>query len=258
MSASAKIRVVIDIREEELWKEFGGDESPVGSPDEWSVEKKALDVGDIAFYVDTNPVPALVCERKTAEDLGASQKDGRYREQRARLYALRGAGTAIAYIVESPPWSFNLSRTWCRGSFSEVHLQQAIARLMLRHTIPVFHSTKVSETASWIRRFAKALCADPTVYTSGLATTACEAAHAYTEAIHVKKAENSSPERIFLCFLLAIPGLGKSAAEAIAEATQSSFQKLCAMSESELMEIKGGKRKLGKTIAAALYAALHS
>ena len=250
------IRVIIDIREDDLWREL----EPYYElkADGWWVEKAPLDVGDIAFFVEGCEKPALVLERKTAEDLGASQKDGRYREQRARLYAMRGKGTGIGYIIEAPAWSPTLSRSWCRGAFTEVHLQQAIARLQLRHTIPVFQSSKLSETVQWIRRFAKVLNADPETYTCGMAETAKEAAAAYTEAIHVKKAENNSPERIFLSFLLAIPGLGKASAEAVAKAAEYKFSKLLAFTEQELCDIQGGKKKIGKTIGQAIYSAIHT
>lgn len=253
------IRVVIDMREDDLWAHLEPYRTADGEG--WWVEKAALSVGDVAFYAATDvsgATPLAVFERKTAEDLGASQKDGRYREQRARLLALRGAKTAIAYIVEAPHWTPSLSSTWCRGKFSEVNLQQAIVRLQLRYTIPVFMSDSIKETGTWIRRIAKALIADPAVFKEGLASSACEAAAAYTEAIHVKKADNATPERIFMSFLLTLPGMGKAAASAVAEATKSSFMGLQALSEKELCEIKVGKRKLPKTLATAIHAALHS
>jgi ERCC4-type nuclease len=253
------IRVVIDMREDDLWTQL----EPYRTPDSegWMVEKAPLDVGDIAFYAasdvsGTNPL--VVLERKTAEDLGASQKDGRYREQRARLLALRGKRTAIGYLVEAPHWSPSLSNSWCRGSFNEVHLQQAIVRLQLRYTIPVFMSAGLRETGIWIRRIAKALVATPTVFQEGLACTAADAAAVYTEAIHVKKAENNSPERFFHSFLLAIPGLGKAAVSAVAAAAKNSFIALQAMSLEELSAITTGKRKLGMTLASAIHTAIHS
>ena len=261
-AATQTIRAVIDMREDDLWAQLEPYHTLV-EKEGWYATKAQLGVGDIALYLEnadgTLPAnPLMILERKTAEDLGASQKDGRYREQRARLYAMRGNGTAIAYIIETPPWSANLSRTWCRGAFNEVKLQQAIARLQFRHTIPVFMAANIKETIAWIRRFAKTLLADPSAYTSGLATTACEAAQAYTDSIHVKKAENNSPDRIYRSFLLAIPGLGKASVDAIATATEHSFTKLLALSEKELAELKGGKRKVGKAAAAAIYAAVHS
>jgi ERCC4-type nuclease len=254
------IRVVIDVREEDLWAQLEAYRTP-DSVEGWWAEKTTLDVGDIAFYAATDVSgahPLVVLERKTAEDLGASQKDGRYREQRARLYALRGAGTSIAYLVEAPHWSPTLSTSWCRGTFNEVNLQQAIVRLQLRYTIPVFQASCMRETIQWIRRIGKALAADPTVFKTGMATTACDAAAAYTEAIHVKKADNNTPERIFLSFLLSIPGMGKAAASALADEVKSSFTTLQSLSEDEISVIKIGKRKIGKSLASTIFAALHS
>lgn len=257
------IRVCIDIREDDLWRELepfhAGTTTALA--ENWRAEKTALAVGDVAFYRGddlSGATPIVILERKTAEDLGASQKDGRYREQRARLYALRGAGTAIGYIVEAPPWSPTLSRSWCRGAFTEVNLQQALVRLQLRYTIPIFQATSVRETVQWIRRIAKTLVADPTAFQGGVATTRDAAAAAYTESIHVKKASNNTPERIFLSMLLAIPGIGKAAADAVATATHSSFTALLALSESQIGDIVAGKRKIGKAVAAAIHAALHT
>ena len=259
------IRVLIDIRETDLWRELEPYRT-VGT-EQWFVEQTTLDVGDVAF-TNTEDIsgssgssggkPYVVLERKTAEDLGASQKDGRYREQRVRLYALRGAGTAIGYLLESPPWSPTLSRSWCRGAFNEVHLQQAMVRLQLRHTIPIFQSASVRESVQWIRRIAKSLVADPTVFQGSLAQTASAAATAYTEAIHVKKAENATPERILRTMLLAIPGLGKTFVDALLESGHNSLTAIQAMTEEQLSELKAGKRKLGKSLASVIHAALHS
>lgn len=252
------LRVVIDIREDDLWAELAPWHT--ASAEGWVAEKATLDVGDIAFYAATDlsgAAPLVLLERKTAEDLGASQKDGRYREQRARLQACRGAGTSIGYVVEAPTWSPTLSRTWCRGKFNEVNLQQAMVRLQFRYNIPVFHAASLKETVMWIRRIAKALVGDPAVFKSGMATKASEAAAAYTEAIHVKKADNNTPERIFLSFLLAIPGLGKTAAAAVAKRVENSFTALQALTLAELCEIQGGKKKISKTLATAIYDAIH-
>jgi ERCC4-type nuclease len=263
------LRVVIDIRESELWDALEPWHAP--SEDGWIAERAALAVGDIAFYgalgpsaaaadgaLGPPPTPLVVLERKTAEDLGASLRDGRYREQRARLQALRGAGVSVGYVIEAPPWSPTLSRTWCRGAFTEVQLQTAITRIQMRYGLTVLQASSVKETVQWIRRIAKALVADPAVYTGGMATTAAEAAAVYTEAIHVKKAENSTPERIFLTMLLAIPGLGRTMADAIAAAVGNSLTALQALTVEQLADLKAGRRKVGVSLATVIHAALHS
>jgi ERCC4-type nuclease len=252
------VKVSVDIREDDLIAAMSayttlGDEG-------WYIVPERLDVGDIAFQIESGDLSGVkvVLERKTAADLGASQKDGRYREQRARLYSLRGSGVAIGYIVEAPAWSPTLSRSWCLGAFNEVHLQQAIVRLQFRHSIPVFHTMCLADTIAYIRRIAKLLVADPSVFQSAAAKTTAEAAAAYTAEIHVKKADNNTPERILYAMLMAIPGVGKTAADAMIASCGGSFTALVGKTVEELGAIPLGKRKLGVALATTIYAALHS
>lgn len=250
------ITVVIDIREHELWGLLTPWHTENGEG--WIAVKNTLEVGDISFYNDISGTPLVVLERKSADDLGASLGDGRYREQRARLLSLRGQGASIGYILEAPPWSPTLTRTWCRGKFTEIQLQQSIVRLQFRYTIPVFQSGSPKDTVQWIRRIAKQLVADSTVFTSGLSTDRVQVAAAYKDAIHTKKASNNTPEIIFQSMLQTIPGLGKSAVDAIAATVDSSFQTLLFMSVDDLAEIDTGKRRLGTKLATALHTVLHS
>ena len=261
---TTSVKVSIDIREEELIKAMESYTSP-GGAEGWYIVPERLDIGDIAFCVESGDLSGVrvVLERKTAADLGASQKDGRYREQRARLYSLRGtgvdgSGVSIGYIVEAPAWSPTLSRSWCLGAFNEVHLQQAIIRLQLRHSIPVFHTMCIADTIAFIRRIAKLLVADPAVFQSVAAKTTAEAAAAYTAEIHVKKADNSTPERVLYAMLMAIPGVGKTAADALVNVSGGSFTALYGKTVEELAVIPLGKRKLGASLAATIHAAFHS
>jgi ERCC4-type nuclease len=257
-TGTTTVKVSIDIREEELIKAM--DSYKTISTEGWYIVPERLDVGDIVFTVECGDLSGvkIVLERKTAADLGASQKDGRYREQRARLYSLRGSGIGIGYIVEAPAWSPTLSRSWCLGTFNEVQLQQAIIRLQLRHSIPVFHTMCISDTIAYIRRIAKLLVSDPTVFQSVAAKTTAEAAAAYTAEIHVKKADNTTPERVLYAMLMAIPGVGKSAADALVHVCSGSFSTLYGKTVDELALISLGKRKLGATLAATIHTALHS
>lgn len=261
------VKVSIDIREEDLIKAMSAytlaedaDATATVPSEGWYIVPERLDIGDISFQIESGDLSGVkvVLERKTAADLGASQKDGRYREQRARLYSLRGTGTAIGYIVEAPAWSPTLSRSWCLGAFNEVHLQQAIVRLQLRHSIPVFHTMCLNDTVAYIRRIAKLLVSDPTVFQSVMARTSAEAAAAYTAEIHVKKADNNTPERILYAMLMAIPGVGKTAADALVHTCGASFTTLYEKTVDELAAIVVGKRRLGNALATTVYSAFHS
>lgn len=252
------IRVVIDTRETDLWA-LCAPYTDISGNEGWIAEKRNLDIGDISFYLnDISGAPLVTLERKRVDDLGSSQKDGRYREQRARLLAQRGLGTSVGYIVEAPYWTPNLSNSWCRGSFTEVHLQQTLVRLQFRYTMPVFQVSKVNETMMFVRRIAKMLAADPAVFRGGLAETAKGAAAVYTEAVHIKKADNKTPERIFVAMLSTIPGLGGAAVTALGTATQYSMKAMLSMSVNEIAAIPTGKRTIGPSVAGVVWAALHS
>jgi ERCC4-type nuclease len=253
------IYVIVDGREHDLWA-LCAPYTDVETSEGWVAQKQNLEIGDVAFYdnADLSGAPLVTLERKKAEDLGASQKDGRYREQRARLLAQRGQGTAVGYIVEAPHWSPNLTNSWCRGAFTEIHLQQTLVRLQFRYTIPVFQTASVAETLMFVRRIARMLAADVGVFRGGLADTASGAAAVYTEAVHIKKADNKTPERIFVAMLGSLPGLGPSAVAALAAATGHSFTRLLAMSEADIAAVSTGKKKIGATVAGVVYAAIHS
>ncbi len=261
------VRVIIDTREDDLWAALEAwlPDSAAAKEDGWTVERRALDVGDIAFYQrisgDEEEKEVVVLERKTAEDLGASQRDGRYREQRARLLAKQGKGVKIGYILETPAFTPTLSKSWCFGRFTESHLQNTILRLQLRYGISVFHATGgMRETVQWIRRIAGALHADPRVFEEGVAKTDTAAAAAYTESIHVKKSANMEGDRVLHTMLRTIPGVGSAAADAIVKATKGSFPAFYEMTEEMLaaLALGEGKRKLGKALATKIWTVFHT
>jgi uncharacterized protein (DUF849 family) len=90
------------------------------------------------------------------------------------------------------------------------------------------------------------------------AKTTAEAAAAYTAEIHVKKADNTTPERVLYAMLMAIPGVGKTAADALVHVSGGSFTALYGKTVEELAVVPLGKRKLGAVLAATIHAAFHS
>jgi ERCC4-type nuclease len=214
-----------------------------------SLSTAALPVGDIAIRVgETDDV---LLERKSVDDLASSHGDGRYKEQRARLLAQRGTGVSIGYIVEGAASAFTAAR------FSEADLKNAILRLQFRYTIPVFPTSSVADSAALVKAVCVALLRDAACFKGGLATTAAGAAAVYSEAIHVRKAENSTPDRVVRSMLRVVPGLGPTAVEGVAVAVGSSLTRLLALTEAELAAIPVGKRRLGPALARVLYAVLH-
>ena len=210
----------------------------------------ALPVGDVAIKLGDELVVLL--ERKTVDDLASSHGDGRYKEQRARLLAQRGAGVSIGYIVEGVASAFAAAR------FSEADVRNAVLRLQFRYTIPVFPTSSVADSAALVQAVVVALQRDGNCFKGGLADTAAAAAAAYDEAIHVRKADNSTPDRVVRSMLRVIPGLGPTAVEGVAAAAGSSFARLLALSEAELAAIPLGKRRLGPALAKVVHSVLHA
>ena len=81
------ISITVDVRERELIRILGND-----------ANVKALDMGDVLVRSGWE----WVFERKTLDDLAASIKDGRYREQKSRLLA-HYPPHRITYILEGAP-----------------------------------------------------------------------------------------------------------------------------------------------------------
>lgn len=92
------MKIIVDVRERELIDAFsrmqGNDPKLMTGLD---IEQKQLPLGDILF-----PSASLIIERKTIDDLVASIRDGRYKEQSFRLQHNNGEyhHHNILYVVE--------------------------------------------------------------------------------------------------------------------------------------------------------------
>ena len=214
----------------------------------------ALDVGDFMIQT-TEGAPLLVAERKSHADFAASNSDGRYREQRARLMAVRGSGVAVLYILEGT-WSAEGSLTYCGGRTTEELLQRLTTRLILRYGMPVLTSSSLSETARWCQVLLAQLGADPAVFQpeDGLAAATTAAMTSFTAALNTVKKGNKTASGTAQAMMSAIPGLGDKRVTALL--ASKSIADLVAMTEAEIAALViGGKRigdKLAQTIAAAL------
>lgn len=210
-----------------------------------------LDIGDIMIQNDAGE-PLLIAERKSHADFAASNNDGRYREQRARLMAVRGSGVAIVYILEGV-WSEGDSLQY--GRTSEKQLKRLTTRLVLRYGLPVISTKSIPDTAQWIKLILEQLTDDPTVFEpeGDMATATTAAMSGMTAALSTVKKGNKTPQGTAHAMLTAIPGLGAKKVDALL--TTHSIRDLAALSAEELSALQvGGKRLgvLGEAIASAL------
>jgi len=208
-----------------------------------------LDVGDIMIQ-NAEGEPLLVAERKSLADFAASNADGRYREQRARLMAVRGSGVAVVYILEG---------TWTEGQMygrtSETQLRRLTTRLILRYGMPVLAATSILDTARWCRTLVAQLADDATVFQPDSEDATVTAMSGFTAALSTVKKANRTPVSTATGMLGAVPGLGPKRVTALL--TTHSIADLVSLTEGELAELVVGKR-LGPVVASTLYTALRA
>jgi ERCC4-type nuclease len=214
---------------------------------------KALEVGDFLIQASDGR-PLLVVERKSHADFAASNRDGRYREQRARLMTVRGNGAAVLYILEGA-WSAALDRTY--GSTTEKTLQRLTTRLLLRYGIPVLASASIQETGRWCATLLEQLTEDPAVFEpeDGLSAATASAIADYTATFSSVKKGNKDAASTAAAMLSAVPGLGAKKVEALLAA--HSISSLAALSAVDLAALDTGGRALGAKAAATLHESLH-
>jgi ERCC4-type nuclease len=144
------MRVIIDIREQDLYVECMNviaNDSKIGFA---RLEKQQLDLGDILLTSDEGN-PLVLIERKTFPDMMASIKDGRYKEQSHRL----------SHLEEYPPHSiFYL----LEGGFHQLHtplekriVYSSIASIQMFKGFSTYKTTSLRESAEWIISLANKL-----------------------------------------------------------------------------------------------------
>jgi len=102
---------------------------------------KNLDLGDYLFKLNEENV--IVVERKTIEDLASSIKDGRYREQKARLLQHFNKNQII-YVIEGNLLNNNKSFNYNKVKKSTIY--SSLINLGLRDGICMFHTNNSEET----------------------------------------------------------------------------------------------------------------
>ena len=216
-----------------------------------------LDVGD--FLIQSTAAegqPLLVAERKSLADFAASNVDGRYREQRARLMAVRGGGTAVVYMLEGV-WSGDDSRLVSHGRTTEGQLRRLTTRLVLRYGMPVIATATLVETARWCRTLLAQLTDDAAIFQpeEGMATATAAAMSSFTAALSTVKRSNRTAGGTASAMLSAIPGLGAKKCEALV--AERSVADLVGLSADELSALVVGGKRLG-VLGPVIHEALHS
>lgn len=248
MDTASSVVLVLDVREHGLAAALTSLNVPYTTAQ--------LDVGD--FMIQTaGGEPLLVAERKSHLDFAASNQDGRYREQRARLMAVRGGGVAVLYVLEGR-WSGDDARRVGHTRCTEGQLRRLLSRLVLRYGMPVLESDGLVGTAIWCRTLLAQLSDDATVFQpeGDMATATAAAMTTMTAALSANKKGNKTASGAATAMLSGVPGLGGKRVEALL--AERSVADLAQLSVAELAAITAGGKRLGEKLAATLHAALHA
>lgn len=214
-----------------------------------------LDVGDFMIQTATGE-PLLVAERKSHVDFAASNQDGRYREQRARLMAVRGGGVAVLYILEGR-WTGDSDRRVGHTRATEGQLRRLLSRLVLRYGMPVLESDGLAGTATWCRTLLAQLSDDAAVFQpeGDMATATAAAMSTMTAALSANKKGNKTAAGAASAMLSGIPGLGGKRVEALL--AEHSIATLTGLGATELSALQVGGKRIGEKLGTTIHEALH-
>lgn len=177
-----------------------------------------LPMGDFVIKVDN--VECLVIERKTLPDLAASLKDGRYKNQKARMLDTFG-NQRIAYVFERfdgihlrPPNNDNSNTKVCVSGIATDALVSAVINTSVRDHIQCYHTSNINETINLVKNIFKRIEKNPEKYVSS--NTILNTTLNTTPNTQPVKLKNSTPHDCYIAQLCQIPGVSLKTAESIA------------------------------------------
>lgn len=236
------LHLLVDVREKALISEL----TRLGA----SLTVATLDVGDITIQ-DEDGTPLLVAERKSLADFAASNTDGRYREQRGRLLAVKGGGAAVLYFLEGH-WKGDLGAMHGFRTSEEL-LKRLTSRLTLRYGLPVLMSADVRETAQWCQLLLRQLTEDTAAFSAEAG--AVSALGTFTEAISAVKRDNRTAGNLTAGMLSAIPGLGGK--RAVALSGDYTIADLVGLTATEIGNLVISGKRLGEKLGRTIWTTLH-
>ena len=221
--------IIIDTREQDIIKLL--------EDKNIDFKKEQLLVGDIMYK--KNDEILYIIERKTIDDLGASIKDGRYKEQKARLLSHYDA-TKVFYLFEGYiDRSKNLDKKSVLGS---------IINILFRDNIKIINTVNLIQTVDVIEQIK-------TKYMAGKFIEGASISN-YTDTIKLNKKDNMTKELCNIIQLATIPGVSKTTGTIIMEkykTLQHLIEEYKINGELMLKDLVLGKKKLGKVLSKRIY-----
>ena len=172
---------------------------------------KQLDLGDIIVEDNSNENDVkelFIIERKTVRDLIASVKDGRYKEQKIRLEAMKSNGECreILYIVEG---DLNIGL-----NDDEIKtFNGSIISTQMRDSINVIRTMNINETVDFLLRLKSRCISNDCWEKKGKKNKNDD--EQYLSTIKRKKGNNITKNGCQLLIISSVPGVSQETAKVI-------------------------------------------
>jgi len=224
------MNIIIDNREQQLIKLFKEYEK--------NIIIKNLDIGDIIYKLNDDII--YIIERKTFNDLGASIKDGRYKEQKIRL--LSNSNNNIYYIIEG---DFNSCTT-----LNKKALLGSIINMIFRDNIKIIFSYDIKQTYDILLQIKEK-------YINGKFNQNNQNnQNDYISCIKLNKKKNMDKKTCNIIQLATIPGISKNIAKIIIDkynTIDNLITEFKLNGENMLETLNLGKKNLGKILSNKIY-----
>lgn len=168
-----------------------------------NIETQQLDIGDIHIACDNK---LWILERKTVQDLMASIKDGRYKEQKMRL---QSTGSDCTYVIEGDDVLSHKFQQY------QTILSGAYLHTMYRDNIRVIFTKNINDTCTFILTLACKIADRPDAFMQEKSIISSE----YIDCVKLKskKIDNITPDNCYLMQLSQIPTISITIAKKIQE-----------------------------------------
>jgi ERCC4-type nuclease len=223
------MKIIIDIREQSLFDIFLL-KFAENANNNIQILKQVLPLGDILFVSD-HDIPICIIERKTLQDLLASIKDGRYKEQSYRLsnsteyhkhnifYLVEGIMSTLRTSQEKTTiYSAMASLQLFKGfSFIRSSSQNETVDLLINMADRIHRGIKNGETFAYSNtmKIDSSISNEMTENVIIESNTSNENIANYCNVVKKVKKENITPENIGEIILCQIPGISSVTAIAI-------------------------------------------
>ena len=176
------------------------------------ISQENLNIGDI-HLCKPDGTTLMIFERKTIQDLAASIRDGRYKEQGLRLTHSSVPNHHIVFIIEGNIENYQ-PNAYTKQPLQQSALYSSIVSTLYYKGFSVLQTKDLVDTGKWILRFAdKMIRSKDTPYYDMQGEQGSNTQ--YIDHIKMKKQSNITPENIDEIMLCQIPGISCVIANAI-------------------------------------------